>query len=386
MSWEDGISFGLSEEVIAVRETARKFALDEVLPLAGKIDQEHWFPSEIVKKLGNLGFMGACIPSKYNGSELSQVAYCLIIEELAAACASTSIIVSAHHSLCSIPILDYGTEDQKERFLKPLASGEKLGCFALSEPGSGSDAASMTCKAEKKGDRFIINGTKNWITNGPQANTAVLFATIDTTAGHKGVTAFVHDLNMPGISRGKSEDKLGIRGSGTCSLTYDNVELRAENVLGEVGRGFKVAMTTLNGGRTGVAAQAVGIARAALRDALQYSKERKAFGRVINEFQSIQNYLAEMVNQVDAARYLTISAAAKKDAGLEYAREAAQAKLFASEAAMFCANKGIQIHGGYGYVTEYPAERHLRDGKITEIYEGTSEIQKFVIASNLVKE
>ncbi len=386
MSWEDGISFGLSEEVIAVRETARKFALDEVLPLAGKIDQEHWFPSEIVKKLGNLGFMGACIPSKYNGSELSQVAYCLIIEELAAACASTSIIVSAHHSLCSIPILDYGTEDQKERFLKPLASGEKLGCFALSEPGSGSDAASMTCKAEKKGDRFIINGTKNWITNGPQANTAVLFATIDTTAGHKGVTAFVHDLNMPGISRGKSEDKLGIRGSGTCSLTYDNVELRAENVLGEVGRGFKVAMTTLNGGRTGVAAQAVGIARAALRDALQYSKERKAFGRVINEFQSIQNYLAEMVNQVDAARYLTISAAAKKDAGLEYAREAAQAKLFASEAAMFCANKGIQIHGGYGYVTEYPAERHLRDAKITEIYEGTSEIQKFVIASNLVKE
>lgn len=386
MAWQDGVTFGLSEEVIAVRETARKFALDEVLPLAQKIDQEHWFPSEIVKKLGNLGFMGACIPSKYNGSELSQVAYCLIIEELAAACASTSIIVSAHHSLCSIPILDYGTEEQKERFLKPLASGEKLGCFALSEPGTGSDAASMTCKAEKKGDKFIINGTKNWITNGPQANTAVLFATIDTNAGHKGVTAFVHDLNMPGISRGKLEDKLGIRGSGTCSLTYDNVELNEDNVLGEVGRGFKVAMTTLNGGRTGVAAQAVGIARAALRDALQYSKERKAFGKVINEFQSIQNYLAEMVNQVDAARYLTISAAAKKDAGLEYAREAAQAKLFASEAAMFCANKGIQIHGGYGYVTEYPAERHLRDAKITEIYEGTSEIQKFVIASNLVKE
>lgn len=385
MSWEDGFNFGLDEDVQAVRETARKFAEEEVLPLAKKIDQEHWFPSEIIKKLGTLGFMGACIPSKYNGSELSQIAYCLVIEELAAVCASTSIIVSAHHSLCSIPILDYGTEDQKERFLKPLASGEKLGCFALSEPGSGSDAASMTCKAEKIGDKFIINGTKNWITNGPQADIAVLFATTDTSAGHKGVTAFVHDLNVPGLSRGKPEDKLGIRGSGTCSLTYENVELTKTNLLGDVGRGFKVGMTTLNGGRTGVAAQAVGIARAALRDALFYTKERKAFGKFLHEHQSVQNYLAEMLNQVDAARYLTLSAAAKKDAGLEYAREAAQAKLFASEAAMFCANKGIQIHGGYGYVTEYPAERHLRDAKITEIYEGTSEIQKFVIASNLVK-
>jgi butyryl-CoA dehydrogenase len=386
MSWEDGINFGLSDEAIAVRETARKFAKEEVLPLAKKIDQEHWFPSDLIEKLGKLGFMGACIPSKYDGSELSQVSYCLIIEELAAACASTSIIVSAHHSLCSVPILDYGTEEQKERFLKPLASGRSLGCFALSEPGSGSDAASMTCKVEKKGDKFIVNGTKNWITNGPQANTAVLFATIDTTAGYKGVTAFVHDLNLPGITRGKSEDKLGIRGSGTCSLSYENVELTKDNLLGEVGRGFKIAMTTLNGGRTGVAAQAVGIARAALRDALAYAKERKAFGKPIHEHQSVQNFLADMLNQVDAARYLTLSAAAKKDAGLEYAREAAQAKLFASEAAMFCANKGIQIHGGYGYVTEYPAERHLRDAKITEIYEGTSEIQRFVIASNLVKE
>lgn len=386
MTWEDGITFGLDEEVKLVRETARDFAQNEVLPLAKKIDQEHWFPEPLIKKLGSLGFMGACVPQEWGGAGLSQVAYCLIIEELAAACASTSIIVSAHHSLTISPILDYGTDSQKEKFLKPLATGEKLGCFALSEPGTGSDAASMTCKAETKGDTFIINGTKNWITNGPRADTCVLFATNNPSLGHKGVTAFVHDMNLKGITRGKPEDKLGIRGSPTCSIHYDNVELTKENLLSEVGKGFKVGMTTLNGGRTGVAAQAVGIARAALRDALTYGKQRKTFGKAVVEHQSIQNYLADMITKIDAARYLTISAASKKDAGIEYAREAAQAKLFASETAVECALKGIQIHGGYGYVTEYPAERHLRDAKITEIYEGTSEIQRFVIASNLVKE
>lgn len=386
MSWEDGFAFELDDETRLVQETARSFAEKEVLPLAKKIDREHYFPKELIPKMGSLGFMGATVPPEYEGSGLSQVAYCIIIEELAAACASTAIIVSAHHSLCLMPILDHGTDAQKNLFLPPLAKGEKLGCFALSEPGSGSDAAALTCRVEKKGDEYIINGTKNWITNGTVADTCVLFATHDTSKGHGGVSAFVHSLNVPGVTRGKPEEKLGIRGSPTCSLMYDNVKLTKENLLGEECRGFKVAMTTLNGGRTGVAAQAVGIARAALRDALRYSKERKAFGKVISDHQSIQNYLADMLVGVDAARYLTLGAARRKDLGKDYVRQAAMAKLFAAETAMNCAVKGVQIHGGYGYVSEYPAERHMRDAKITEIYEGTSEIQRFIIASQLIKE
>ena len=336
--------------------------------------------------MGALGFMGAYVPQEYGGAELSQFAYCCIVEELAAACASTAIIVSAHNSLCLSPIIDYATHEQKLKYLPKLATGEWLGCFALSEPGTGSDAASLTCTYEKKGDEYIINGAKNWITNGPVADVVVLFATGDKTKDHKGVTAFVHPLNLKGITRGRKEDKLGIRGSATCGMQYDNVVLTKENILFEEGKGFTVAMTTLNGGRMGVASQAIGIARAALRDALTYGKERKTFGKPIVEHQSIQNYLAEMICRIDAARYLTLSAASLKDLGKSYARQAAMAKLFASEAAMYCADKGIQIHGGYGYVTDYPAERHLRDAKICEIYEGTSEIQKMVIASNLVKD
>lgn len=386
LSWEDGFDFELSEEERMTREAARAFAEKAVAPLAKKIDHEHYFPSELIPQLGQLGFMGACVPAKWGGSELSQVAYCLIIEELAAQCASTSIIVSAHHSLCISPVNEYATDAQKERFLKPLAVGKALGCFALSEPGTGSDAANLTCKVEKKGDKYIINGTKNWITNGPRANTAVLFAMQDPAKGHRGVTAFVHDMKLPGISVGKPEDKLGICGSPTSSITYENVELTAENLLYKELGGFKVAMTTLNGGRTGVAAQAIGIARAALRDAILYAKQRKAFGKFIHEHQSIQNYLADMTTKVEASRYLTLAAARRKDKGLEFSRQAAAAKLFASETAVDVALKGIQIHGGYGYVKEYPAERHLRDAKITEIYEGTSEIQRIVIGSRIVEE
>lgn len=384
--WTDGFAFELDEDTRLAQEMARSFAQDKVAPLAEKIDKEHYFPRELLPKLGELGFMGAAVPTEYGGSGLSYVAYALIIEELAAACATTSIIVSAHHSLCIAPILDYGTDEQKQRYLLPLAKGEKLGCFALSEPGTGSDAASMNCTVTKQGDRYLINGAKNWITNGPEADICVLFATIDTGKGHKGVCAFVHDLNLPGISRGRREDKLGIRGSATCSLSYDQVELGAEHLLFSEGRGFQVAMTTLNGGRIGVAAQAVGIARAALEDALKYSRQRKSFGVFIHEHQSVQNYLAEMVTDIDAARYLTLGAAQLKDKHQSHARQAAQAKLFASKIAMRCADLGVQIHGGYGYVTDYPAERHLRDAKITEIYEGTSEIQKIVIGANLVKE
>ncbi len=386
MSWADGFAFPLSDDVLMVQQTARAFAEQEVLPLAARIDQEHYFPRDLIPKMGALGFMGACVPSEFGGSELSQLAYCLIIEELAAACASTSIVVSAHNSLCISPIVEFGTAEQRKQYLPDLASGRKLGCFALSEPGTGSDAASLTCTVTKKGDAYIINGAKNWITNGPVADTCVLFATLDTAAGYKGVCAFVHDLNLPGISRGKKEDKLGICGSPTCGLAYQDVKLSASNLLGEERKGFGIAMSTLNGGRMGVAAQAIGIARASLRDAMQYSKERKTFGKPICEHQSIQNYLADMITKIDAARYLTLAAAQRKDEGKKYIREAAMAKLFASETAMEAGIKCVQIHGGYGYVKDFPAERHMRDAKITEIYEGTSEIQRMVIAGSLLKE
>lgn len=386
MSWEDGCEFELDEDVRMVQETARNFAVNEVLPRAAELDKNHEFPADLIPKMGALGFMGATVPAEYNGSELSHVAYCLIIEELAAACASTSIIVSAHNSLCIAPIKNFANEEQKQEYLTKLATGEHLGCFALSEPGTGSDAASLSCVAKKDGDHFIVNGTKNWITNGPEADTCVLFATLDQKIGYKGVCAFVHPMNLEGVSCGKKEDKLGICASPTCSISYDDVKLGPEHLLGSEGEGFKVAMTTLNGGRLGVAAQAVGIARAALRDAAAYSKERKTFGKPICEHQSIQNYLADMVTKIDAARYLTLGAAARKDRGEKVIRQAAQAKLFASETAVEVALKGIQIHGGYGYVKEYPAERHLRDAKITEIYEGTSEIQRIVIGSRLIEE
>lgn len=384
--WQDGVPFGLDDETRALRQAAREFAESEVLPLAAKIDQEHYFPKEIIAKMGPLGFMGATVPVELGGAGLTQVAYCLMIEELAAACASTAIIVSAHHSLCTWPVMAFGTPEQKKEYVTPLAQGTKLGCFALSEPGCGSDAASLSTVVTKDGDGFLINGTKNWITNGTVADIAVLFATIDKSAGHRGVCAFVHPLDLAGITRGKPEDKLGIRGSPTCSLTYDNVRLGREHLLGEVGKGFKIGMSTLNGGRTGVAAQALGIGRAALRDALAYSKGRVTFGKPICEHQSIQNFLADMLVRLNSARWLTLAAASLKDQGQEHAQAAAMAKLAASEAATFIANKGVQIHGGYGYVVDYPAERHLRDAKITEIYEGTSEIQRMVVASTLVKE
>jgi butyryl-CoA dehydrogenase len=386
MVWINGFPFELDDETVMVRDMARTFAEEKVLPLAAAIDKEHRFPTELIKPLGELGFMGAFVPSEYGGSELSYLAYIMVVEELAAACASTSIIVSAHNSLCISPILEFGTSEQKRQYLPDLASGKTLGCFALSEPGSGSDAAALICTFKKDGKDYIVNGTKNWITNGKEAGTVILFATSDTSRGSKGVSAFVHRLDLEGISRGENEDKLGIRGSSTCSLTYENVRLPAECLLAVEGAGFKIAMKTLNGGRIGVAAQAVGIARAALRDSLAYSKERKAFGKLICEHQSIQNYLADMITGIDAARYLMLGAARMKDLGLDYIRQAAMAKLFASETAVSSALKCIQIHGGYGYVTDYPAERHLRDAKITEIYEGTSEIQRQVIAGSLLKE
>jgi butyryl-CoA dehydrogenase len=386
MVWRDSVAFDLSEEENFACDTAHAFAEKEVAPLAAKIDKEHYFPRELLPKMGDLGLMGAIVPPEYGGAGLSTLAYALIIEELSAACASTGIIVSAHTSLCITPILDYGTEEQKQYFLTRLASGKALGCFALSEPGTGSDAAAITTTYKRDGDDFILTGTKNWITNGPEADVCIVFASEDTSKGNKGITAFVHDMNLPGISRGKREDKMGIRGSPTSSIMYDNVRLPKSALLHQENRGFTVAMTTLNGGRIGVAAQAIGIARAAFDDSFKYSQERRAFGKQICEHQSIQNYFADMVCHIDSARYLTLDAAKRKDRKQSYVRQAAMAKLFASETAMMCAVKGIQIHGGYGYVTDYPAERHLRDAKITEIYEGTSEIQRILIATQLLKE
>lgn len=386
MVWRNSFAFELSDEEKFAVETANSFATKEVAPLAAKIDQEHYFPRELLPKMGALGLMGAIVPEQYGGAGLSTLAYALIVEELSAACASTGIIVSAHTSLCISPILHFGSETQKEKFLPRLASGEALGCFALSEPSTGSDAASITTMFRKEGDEYVLNGTKNWITNGPEAGVCVVFATQDQSKGHKGISAFVHDMNLPGISCGKREDKMGIRGSPTSSITYDNVRLPAGSMLYDENRGFTVAMHTLNGGRIGVAAQAVGIARAAFDDSFNYSQERKAFGKMVCEHQSIQNYFADMVCRIDSSRYLTLDAAKRKDRDESYVRQAAMAKLYASETAMFCAVKGIQIHGGYGYVTDYPAERHLRDAKITEIYEGTSEIQRILIASQLLKE
>jgi butyryl-CoA dehydrogenase len=386
MVWRDSVAFDLSEEENFACDTAHAFAEKEVAPLAAKIDKEHYFPRELLPKMGDLGLMGAIVPPEYGGAGLSTLAYALIIEELSAACASTGIIVSAHTSLCITPILDYGTEEQKQYFLTRLASGKALGCFALSEPGTGSDAAAITTTYKRDGDDFILTGTKNWITNGPEADVCIVFASEDTSKGNKGITAFVHDMNLPGISRGKREDKMGIRGSPTSSIMYDNVRLPKSALLYQENRGFTVAMTTLNGGRIGVAAQAIGIARAAFDDSFKYSQERRAFGKQICEHQSIQNYFADMVCHIDSARYLTLDAAKRKDRKQSYVRQAAMAKLFASETAMMCAVKGIQIHGGYGYVTDYPAERHLRDAKITEIYEGTSEIQRILIATQLLKE
>lgn len=378
--------FELTEEQRLVRRTVHDFAEKIVRPLARKIDAQHYYPRELIPELGKLGFMGINVPEVYGGANLDCVSYSVVIEELARVCASTSVIVSAHNSLCLAPIVEFGTEDQKQRYLPRLTSGAWLGCFALSEPGTGSDAAQQTCHAKATKDGWIINGVKNWITNGPESDLGVVFTMEKPDQLHKGITAFLIELKTTrGVSLGKREDKLGICGSPTSSIIFEDVFLKPTQILGKPGDGFKIAMRTLDGGRCGIAAQAVGIARAAFDDSLLYSQERKAFGKAICEHQSIQNYLADMSCRIDAARLLTLRAARRKDHGLPYSKHAAQAKLFASETAMAVTSKGIQIHGGYGYVKDFNVERYLRDAKITEIYEGTSEIQRLVIAQALLK-
>ncbi len=380
------MDFNPTEDQLAVQTTARDFATSEVLPKAAEIDREHRHPVELVKRMAELGFLGIAIPEQYGGAGLDHVSYALAMEEVSRACASTGVIMSVNNSLVCDPINRFGTDAQKQEWLTPLAAGKLLGCFALSEPEAGSDAAAQKTVAEKQADgTWVINGTKNWITNGPVADVCVLLTMNDKAAGHKGITAFILPMKTKGVRCGPPDDKLGIRGSKSSQIYLDEVRLPADAVLGEVGQGFKVAMSTLDGGRIGIAAQALGIARAALEDSLAYAQQRRTMGKPIAQHQAIAFKLADMATEIDAARLLTLRAAWLKDSKKPYGKEAAMAKLYASDIANKAAREAIQIFGGNGYVTEFPVERHFRDAKITEIYEGTSEIQRLVIASYLAK-
>ena len=379
------MDLNLTEDQRMVQKTARDFATSEVLPKAAEIDREHRHPAELVARMAELGFLGIAVPEQWGGAGMDHVSYVLAMEEISRACASTGVIMSVNNSLVCDPIARFGTDAQKKQWLAPLAAGKLLGCFALSEPEAGSDAAAQRTVAVEDGSDWVINGTKNWITNGPVAQVCVLFTMNDRAAGHKGITAFILPMDARGVRVGTPDDKLGIRGSKSSQIFLDDVRLSADHLLGEVGGGFKVAMSTLDGGRIGIAAQALGIARASLEDSLGYAQQRKTFGKPIAQHQAIAFKLADMATELDAARLLTWRAAWLKDQKLPYGKEAAMAKLYASDVANRGAREAIQIFGGNGYVTEFPVERHFRDAKITEIYEGTSEIQRLVIANHLQK-
>ena len=377
--------FELTEEQRQVRDLCRDFADRELKPNAHRWDAEHRFPAEAVKQLGELGLMGVAIPAEHGGAGMDPLSYALAMEEISRGCASTGVIMSVSNSLYCDPVEKYGDEAQKRELLAPFASGQRLGAFALTEPTSGSDSSSMQTVAVARGDDYVIDGAKSFITNGPQADVVLLFATTDKAKRHKGISAFLVPTDTKGFSRGKPDEKVGIRASGTCTLFFEGCTIPRRHRLGEEGEGFKIAMTTLDGGRIGIAAQALGIARAAYEAALAYARERKAFGQPIAQLQAIQFMLADMATELDAARLLVWRAAALKGQGRRHTAEAAMAKLFASEVASRVTTKAIQIHGGYGYMTEYAVERHWRDARITEIYEGTSEIQRLVIAGSVLK-
>jgi len=381
---EAAFDLSLTPEQELVQRTAREFATERLLPRAAEFDQRGEVPLEVVQELAALGFMGSYIPEEWGGAGLDMVSYVLALEEINRACASTGVILSSHVSLVCDPLLRFGSDEQKGRLLTPLAKGDALGCFALSEPATGSDAAAMRTSARRNGDSWVLNGTKNFITNGSRADVALVFAQTDPERKHRGIAAFLVERGTPGFSVGKLEHKLGIRGSDTAQLMFQDCVVPQANLLGAADEGFKIALTTLDGGRISIAAQAVGIARACLEDSVAYAKEREAFGQKIGDFQAIQWMLADMATGVDAARLLTWRAAALKDRGERYGPEAAMAKLFASDVAMKSARDCIQIFGGYGYLTDFPAERHYRDAKITEIYEGTNEIMKLVIAEDML--
>ncbi len=380
------MDFQLTQEQKMIKDMVEDFTAKEIKPLAEKVDKEHYYPKETIAKLAELGLMGVAVPEEYGGAGMDNVCYVLALEAVSRYCASTGVIMSVNNSLACDPILRYGTEEQKKEYLTPMAKGEKLGCLGLTEPNAGSDAANISTTAKLVGDEWIVNGTKLFITNGGEANTCVLIAQTDKSKKHKGIVALIVDLdNTPGFKVGKLEDKLGIRGSSTAELIFEEAKIPKKNQLGEVGEGFKVALSTLDGGRIGIAAQAIGIARGALEDSIEYANTRVQFGQPISKFQAIQWMIADMATRVDAARLLALRAAFLKDNKQPFSKEAAMAKLFASETAMWATTKGIQIHGGYGYTTEYPVERYFRDAKITEIYEGTSEVMRLVIANNILR-
>ena len=375
----------LTEEQELLRDTCRDFAARELTPNAKRWDREHRYPAEALKKAFELGLGGVAVPAEQGGAGMDNVAYAVAIEEISRGCASVGVTLSVNNSLYCDPILKYGSDEQKKRFLEPFARGEKLGCFGLTEPQAGSDAAEQRTVAVRKGDTYVINGTKNWITNGPVADAMVMFTMTDLSKGTKGITAFLVDTNAPGFLRQKSDEKLGICASPSCTIFFENLEVPVSQRLGQEGEGFKIAMSTLDGGRIGIAAQAIGIGRAAFEEAREYSKVRKTFDVPISQHQAIQFMLADMATELDAARLLTLRAASMKDKGVRHSRESAMAKLYASEAANRVADKALQIHGGMGYSKELDIERHFRDARITEIYEGTSEMQRLVISSALLK-
>jgi len=380
------MNFDLTEEQISIKDAARDFAENEIAQSSVERDITAEFPTEIIKKLGELGFMGMMVSPEWGGSGMDTVSYVLAIEEISKIDASVGVIMSVNNSLVCYGLEKWGSDYLKQNYLKPLASGEKLGAFCLSEPEAGSDATRQRTEAVLEGDHYVINGIKNWITNGVNADYYFLQAMTDKSKGYKGISTFIVEQNYEGIEVGKKEDKLGIRSSDTCSLGLNNVKVPKENLLGEEGIGFKIAMQTLNGGRIGVAAQALGIAQGSFEAAVKYSKQRKAFDSPIANLQAIQFKLADMAVSIEAARLVVFKAATNKDEKKSYVKEASMGKLLASQAAVNCALEAIQIHGGYGYVREYLVERFLRDSKITQIYEGTSEIQKIVIARELLKD
>ncbi len=380
------MNFELTEIQRDIQKLTREFAARELTPNARKWDENHEWPTDAVKKLAELSLLSVAVPEEDGGAGLDNVCYAIAMEEISRGCASTGVIMSVNNSLYCDPVKRYATAAQKKQFLEPFARGEKLGSFGLTEPQAGSDAAAQNTVAVKKGDRYIINGSKNWITNGPKADAIVLMTMTDKAAGHKGITAFIVPTDTKGFRRMPADRKMGICAAWSCTMYFEDMEVPAEYMLGKEGEGFKVAMSTLDGGRIGIASQALGIARAAYEEAVVYSGERKSFGKAIREHQAIQFMIADMATELDAARMLIWRAAMLKDKGVRHTTESAMAKLYASEMSRRVTNTALQIFGGMGYSKEMDAERHVRDARITEIYEGTSEIQRIVISSNLLKD
>jgi len=378
------MDFELSQDHKVLQSSVRDFVEKEIKPIAIQIDDMHHIPEQLVLKMREMGLLGSCLPEAYAGAGLDILSYVIVVEEVSKACASSGVLISAHTSLACDPILQFGTDEQKKKYLPPLTAGEKIGCFLLTEPDAGSDVAGLATTYQKVGDHYVINGNKIFVTNGGYRGTGILFASMDRSLKHKGISAFIVDLESEGVELLRNETKLGIRGSYTTAFAFNNLQVPIENLLGSEGQGFKIAMETLNGGRIGIAAQALGIAEGAFERALAYSKERKQFGHPISELQAIQFKLADMYTRIETSRLIVYRSAWLKENKKPYAAESAMCKLHASETAAYVTKEAIQIHGGYGYITEYEVERMYRDAKITEIYEGTSEVQRLIISRMLL--